>query len=59
LVEAKLAEREPSAPLRKFQQVLRVPALQLIEAGDRYRLISNGDQQIMVAPAWLWLAGLP
>ncbi|HEY5496712.1 MAG TPA: ATP-binding protein [Syntrophales bacterium] len=59
LVEAKLAEREPSAPLRKFQQALRVPALQLIEAGDRYRLISNGDQQIMVAPAWLWLAGLP
>ncbi|PIV02682.1 MAG: hypothetical protein COS57_11925 [Syntrophobacterales bacterium CG03_land_8_20_14_0_80_58_14] len=59
LVEAILTEREPSAPLRKFQQTLRLPALQLIEAGDRYRLISNGDQQIMVAPAWLWLAGLP
>ncbi|OIP93692.1 MAG: hypothetical protein CO013_00295 [Syntrophobacterales bacterium CG_4_8_14_3_um_filter_58_8] len=59
MVEAILTEREPSAPLRKFQQTLRLPALQLIEAGDRYRLISNGDQQIMVAPAWLWLAGLP
>ena len=59
LVEAKLAEREPSAPLRKFQQALRVPALQLIESGDRYRMMANGDQQIMVAPAWLWLAGLP
>jgi predicted AAA+ superfamily ATPase len=59
LVEAKLTEGEPSAPLRKFQHALHVPALQLIEAGDRYRLFTNGDQRIMVAPAWLWLAGLP
>jgi uncharacterized protein len=59
LVEAKLSEQEPSAPLRKFQQALKVPALQLTDAGDRYRLLSNGDQKIMVAPAWLWLAGLP
>jgi len=59
LVEAKLTEWEPSAPLRKFQHALHVPALQLIEAGDRYRLFTNGDQRIMVAPAWLWLAGLP
>jgi len=59
LVEAKLTESEPSAPLRKFQHALHVPALQLVEAGDRYRLFTNGDQRIMVAPAWLWLAGLP
>ena len=59
LVEAKLAEREPSAPLKKFQQALHVPALQLVEDGDSYRLLSNGDQKIMVSPAWLWLAGLP
>jgi predicted AAA+ superfamily ATPase len=59
LVETKLSDKEPSASLRKFQQTLRVPALQLIETGDRYRLLSNGDQQIMVAPAWQWLAGLP
>jgi predicted AAA+ superfamily ATPase len=59
LVEAKLSEGEPSAPLKKFQQTLGVPALQLIGAGDTYRLFSNGEQKIMVAPAWLWLAGLP
>jgi hypothetical protein len=59
LVEAKHGEQMPSAPLRKFQQVLQVPALQLMETGDRFRILSNGDQQIMVAPAWLWLAGLP
>ncbi|MHB9097383.1 MAG: ATP-binding protein, partial [Syntrophales bacterium] len=59
LVEAKLAEREPSAHLKKFQQALQIPALQLTEAGDGYRFISNGDQKIMVVPAWLWLPGLP
>ena len=59
LVETKLSEQEPSVPLRKFQQALQVPALQLTEAGDHYRLLSNGDQKIMVSPAWLWLAGLP
>jgi predicted AAA+ superfamily ATPase len=59
LVETKLSEQEPSVPLRKFQQALKVPALQLTEAGDRYRVLSNDDQKIIVAPAWLWLAGLP
>lgn len=59
LVEAKLSEREPSVPLKKFQQVLNVPALQLIGTGNSYRLFTNGEQRIMVAPAWIWLAGLP
>jgi predicted AAA+ superfamily ATPase len=59
LVETKLSEQEPSVPLKKFQQALKVPGLQLTEAGDHYRILSSGDQQIMVAPAWLWLAGLP
>jgi predicted AAA+ superfamily ATPase len=59
LVEAKLAEREPSPHLKKFQQALQIPALQLTEAGEGYRFISNGDQKIMVVPAWLWLPGLP
>ncbi|MEW6187843.1 MAG: DUF4143 domain-containing protein, partial [Thermodesulfobacteriota bacterium] len=59
LAEAKLSEQEPSAPLWKFQQILKVPALQLTEQGDRYRLLSNGDQRIMIAPAWRWLSGLP
>jgi predicted AAA+ superfamily ATPase len=59
LVEAKLSESEPSVPLKKFQQALHVPALQLIGTGNSYRLFTNGEQKIMVAPAWIWLAGLP
>ena len=59
LVEAKLSETQPSVPLRKFQQVLDVPAVQLTNAGDGYRLYSNGERNILVTPAWLWLSGLP
>lgn len=59
LIEAKLSELQPSATLRKFQQALNVPALQLVDEGEGYRIFTNGDQKIVVAPAWLWLAGLP
>jgi len=59
LIEVKLSELQPSATLRKFQQALNVPALQLVNEGEGYRIFTNGDQKIVVAPAWLWLAGLP
>lgn len=59
LVEAKLSDLQPSAALKKFQQMLNVPALQLVNEGDGYHIFTNGEQKIVVAPAWLWLAGLP
>ena len=59
LVEAKAAELQPSTTLKKFQQVLNVPAVQLVNEGEGYRIFTNGGQKIVVAPAWLWLAGLP
>lgn len=59
LIEAKLSDLRPSQALKKFQQMLNVPALQLVNEGEGYRIFTNGEQKIMVAPAWLWLAGLP
>lgn len=59
LVEAKLSDLQPSPALKKFQQMLNVPALQLVNEGDGYHMFTNGEQKIIVAPAWLWLAGLP
>ncbi len=59
LVEAKLADVEPSAALKKFQGVLKKPAIQLIEESKGYRMIPNGDQRILVAPAYQWLSSLP
>jgi len=62
LVEAKLADEHPSTPLRKFQTMLNVPAVQLVQDGETYRLLGNPNDpggQILVAPACQWLAGLP
>lgn len=59
LIEAKLSETEPSSPLKKFQSALGIPAVQLINKGEGYRIISNGDQYILIAPACQWLSRLP
>jgi hypothetical protein len=59
LVEAKLSESTPTDPLRKFQSTLKIPAVQLNEEAEGYRLLSNNGQSILVAPAHLWLSQLP
>jgi predicted AAA+ superfamily ATPase len=59
LIEAKLSDPEPSPALKKFQQALGIPAVQLVNERETYRLISNGDQSILVAPGYQWLSLLP
>lgn len=59
LIEAKQKDKEPSKALRKFQDFLKIPAVWLVEDAAGYRLIPNGDQSILVAPAAQWLATLP
>ncbi|MGM0426585.1 MAG: ATP-binding protein [Thermodesulfobacteriota bacterium] len=59
LIEAKRADVEPSKALRKFQDFLKTPAVQLVEDAGGYRVIPNGDQSILVAPACQWLSTLP
>jgi len=59
LVEAKLTDGEPTKALRKFQDFLQAPAVQLVEDAAGYRLFPNGDQSILVAPACQWLSLLP
>jgi uncharacterized protein len=59
LVEAKRRDHQPSAALKKFQNQLRAHALQLTDEGDTFRRVPNGDQTILVAPAWMWLPRLP
>ena len=58
LVEAKYSEQQPSAALRKFQHQLQVPAVQLVEARQGFRIL-QGEQPVLVAPACQWLAMLP
>jgi len=59
LIEAKLSETQPSKALVKFQNALDIPAVQLTENGNSFRLIKNGSQTILVAPAFQWLSQLP
>jgi len=59
LIEAKLADAEPAKSLRKFQELLNVPAIQLTNQGDTYRIVPNGKNKILIAPACQWLAHLP
>jgi predicted AAA+ superfamily ATPase len=58
-IEAKLSETKPSSALKKFQKALRIPAVQLIDEDEGYRMFSNDDQSILVAPAYQWLSQLP
>ncbi len=59
LVEAKLTETRPSAALRKFQDCLQIPAVQLVRRPGGFRLYANNECDILVAPAWQWIAALP
>jgi predicted AAA+ superfamily ATPase len=59
LVEAKISETQPSPALKKFQTALKIPAVQLLWEYEGYKLISNNGQNILIAPAYQWLAQLP
>ena len=59
LIEAKTSDTQPSSTLRKFQNALSVPAVQLIGEDAEYQVFSNDDQSILVAPGYQWLSQLP
>jgi len=59
LIEAKISDSQPSPALRKFQDNLQIPAIQLTEDLQGYRIISNKSQKILIAPAYQWLSQLP
>jgi hypothetical protein len=59
LVEAKLAEDQPSRALVAIQRQLGVPAVQLVRDGETYKTLDHDSLPVLVAPAWAWLARLP
>ena len=59
LLEARLSDTKPSKALRKFQDALNMPAVQLVKENDGYRTLPNGSQFILVAPGYQWLSMLP
>lgn len=59
LVETKLTDDQVPKSLFKFQSVLKVPAIQLVNRPGISKLISNGPHQILVTSAARWLSLLP
>lgn len=59
LVEAKLSDTGPAPSLLKFQSALNIPAVQLVNQNQGFRMISNAGKEVLVAPAWQWLGMLP
>jgi len=59
LVETKTAEEHPAKSLLRFQTMLDVPAVQLVDRPGLRQIRSNGKQQVLVVTASHWLAGLP
>lgn len=55
LVETKLAQTSPSENLIRFQQILDIPAIQLVNSGKSYELIKQGNNKVLIAPAYMWL----
>jgi predicted AAA+ superfamily ATPase len=59
LIEAKEAETEVAPALRKFQERLKIPALQLVNRPGVSRRDRRGGRDISVRTASDWLSGLP
>lgn len=59
LIECKLSDPNVSKSLVKFQDVLKVPAIQLVNEPGINRIIRNGTLTITVASAHDWLCTLP
>lgn len=59
LIESKLSDDHASKSLLKFQSVLNVPAVQLVNKPGVHKLLSNGKQRLLIISATRWLASLP
>jgi len=59
LIEAKFNETDISKSLLKFQRYFNVPAIQLVNREDTYRVIRNKDNSVLIVTAHRWLSALP
>lgn len=59
LIEAKLSDEKASKSLIKFQRVMNIPAVQLVNRVDICKLVSNNHLKILIISADHWLSLLP
>ncbi|MCK5510473.1 ATP-binding protein [Candidatus Parcubacteria bacterium] len=59
LIETKNSDTKISKSLINFQNILNIPAIQLVNKQNIYRIQKNNDNKILVATADQWLSSLP
>lgn len=59
LVETKLSDDALSKSLTKFQNILDIPAVQLVNKNGVLKVIKNNGNKILVTTAYSWLCLLP
>ncbi len=58
MVESKLSDSNVSPHLIKFQRVLKMPAIQLVNKPNIARKIKNGSNSVLIISAADWLCCL-
>ncbi len=58
MIEAKLTQTAISPYLKKFQNILNIPTIQLVNTPGIAGILKNGSNRILVASAANWLSGL-
>jgi len=59
LIETKLNETAPSKNLIDFQNVLNIPAVQLVNKDSVFKIVKNNQNKILIVTAHQWLSSLP
>ncbi len=59
LLETKLSDDNPSKSLLKFQTLLGVPGIQLVNQRGVYKTVGTGPARTLIIDAPRWLSGLP
>ncbi len=59
LAETKLSEDTPTKSLINFQNILNIPAVQLVNKEGTFKYIRNNKNRILIVTAHRWLSSLP
>ena len=59
MIETKLSDDKPSASLVNFQDILNIPAVQLLKKEGVQKIYKNKNNNILIVTAHRWLSGLP
>jgi len=59
LIETKLSDDEPAKSLMKFQKILNIPAVQLVNKEGVFKYIKNDNNKLLIVTAHRWLSSLP